>query len=79
MSSLREMAADYHLAAAKMNMRIQEKKAAGAPPEELKSLTLTLRELRENAALLSGYYECPRPEGGAAAVGWKARRTRDDR
>lgn len=74
---MKEMAAEYRLAAAKLAMRIAEKKAAGASPKELQPLQDALHDIREAQRLLSGYYDVPRSTPLAAA-GWRARRTRDD-
>lgn len=77
MSTLKEMAAEYREAAARLALRIEEKRAAGAPEYELKELRAALRDVRDAAHLLSGYYDVPRA-GTGAAVDWRARRTRDD-
>lgn len=77
MATMKEMAAEYRVAAAKLALRIKEKKAAGAAPMEIKSLKEALRDIREIQRLLDGYYGVPRTSQ-FAAVGWKARRTRDD-
>jgi uncharacterized coiled-coil DUF342 family protein len=77
MGTMREMAEEYREAAAKINMRIHEKKAAGASEEELKELRQVLRDIRDAQRLLSGYYDVPR-DGKLTFVGIKPRRTRDD-
>lgn len=77
MSTLKEMAAEYREAAAKMRMYIDRRRAEGAEQWELDQLHRALRDIRESAHLMSGYYDVPR-SGNGAAVGWKARRTRDD-
>lgn len=77
MATMKEMAAEYRVAAAKLALRIKEKKADGASPMEIKSLKEALRDIREIQRLLDGYYDVPRTSQ-FAAVGWKARRTRDD-
>lgn len=77
MPTMREMAGEYRLAAAKLAMRIQEERAAGASQARLAALAGALRDIRETQRLLDGYYEAPR-SSSLAAVGWKARRTRDD-
>lgn len=77
MATMKEMAVEYRIAAAKLSLRIKEKKATGAPPEVINSLTSTLRDIREIQRLLDGYYDIPRTCSDAA-VGWKARRSRDD-
>ncbi len=77
MASMKEMVPQYREAAAKLAMRLAEKKAAGAPPRELASLQEALRDVREAQRLMDGYYDVPRSEK-LAAVGWRARRSRDD-
>lgn len=71
------MAAEYRLSAAKLAMKIAEKKAAGAAPAELRPLQEALGDIRETQRLLDGYYDVPR-SSSIAAVGWRARKTRDD-
>lgn len=77
MSSLKEMAAEYRKAAAKLRMYIDRRKAEGAEQWELDQLYQSLRDIRDTAHLLSGYYDVPH-SGTGASVGWVARRTRDD-
>lgn len=77
MSSMKEMAVEYRLAAAKLAMRIAEKRAAGASPQELRPLQEALRDVREAQRLMDGYYGVPR-SASLAAVDWHARRIRDD-
>lgn len=77
MATMEEMSAEYRVAAAKLAMRLREKKASGAPPPEINSLKEALQDIREIQRLLDGYYEVPRTSQ-FAAVGWKARRSRDD-
>jgi len=76
-STMKEMVLEYREAAAKLSMRLEEKRAAGASPWELASLREALRDIREAQRLMDGYYDVPRSEK-LAAVGWRARRTRDD-
>lgn len=78
MSTMQEMAAEYRLAAAKLAMHIQENKE-GMAPHELAGLRNALRDVRETAHILSGYYEVPRPESPYTLIGLKARKSRDDR
>ena len=77
MASMQEMAAEYRAAAAKLAMRIAEKKAAGASRKELYPLLEALGDIREAQRLISGYYDLPR-SGPLAAADWRARRTTDD-
>lgn len=77
MSTLHEMAAEYREAAAKLRMQIDRRRTEGAEQWELDQLYQALRDVRDTAHLLSGYYSVSR-SGAGAAVGWKARRTRDD-
>lgn len=73
MSSMKEMAREYRLTAARLAARIQEKKASGAGEMELRPLREILRDVRETQRLLDGYYDVPR-SGSLSAAGWKARR-----
>ena len=54
MASMQEMAAEYRAAAAKLAMRIAEKKAAGASRKELYPLLEALGDIREAQRLISG-------------------------
>lgn len=79
MSTLKELAAEYRTTAAQLAVSIKKKKNAGTISLlELRQLYKILRELRETARLLSGYYDSPRPKSYLTLVGMKARRTRDD-
>lgn len=79
MSTLKEMAHEYKVAAAKLAMAIDRHKAAGdLTPAELESLRQALRDTREAAHLLSGYYDAPRQDNGLTMTGVHARRSRDD-
>ena len=79
MSTMKELAAEYRLAAARLAMSIQTHKQAGdLPPDTLAELQRTLKDLRAIAHLLSGYYDVSRPEGPFTLTDLKARRTRDD-
>lgn len=73
MSSMKEMAREYRLTAARLAARIQEKKASGAGEMELRPLREILRDVRETQRLLDGYYDVPR-SGNLSAAGWKAGR-----
>lgn len=77
MATMKKMAVEYRIAAAKLSLRIKEKKAMGAHLEETNSLKSALRDIRDIQRLLDGYYDIPRTCSDAA-VGWKARRSRDD-
>ena len=74
MSSMKEMAAEYREAAAKLSMKIAEKETAGADPQEISALRNIRNDIRALAFILDGYYDVPRPAGNAVAVDWKARR-----
>lgn len=79
MSTLKEMAHEYKVAAAKLAMAIERHKTAGdLTPAELNSLQQALRDTRDAAHLLSGYYDTPRQDIGLTMQGIYARRTRDD-
>ena len=65
MSTLKEMAAEYREAAAKLAMAIEaHKKAGDLLPEELTQL--------------AGYYDVSRPPGPFTLTDLHTRRTRDD-
>lgn len=70
--SMKEMATEYRLAAARLSMKIQQMKNEGAPELEIKELRTALRDIRTSEKILAGYYEVPRPETGGCAVGWHA-------
>ena len=78
MSELKEMAAEYRLAAAKMRIQIQRMQEAGAPQSQINEYRSVLQELRDTARLLSGYYDTPRFSSNAA-VGWHAGKKRSDK
>lgn len=77
MSTMREMALEYRRAAAKLALKIQDKKDSGAGETELRPLQYALREIRETQRLLDGYYDVPRA-GEISAAGWKAGRACGD-
>lgn len=77
MSTMKEMAAEYREAAAKLAMKIQELEASGAPPKDIEALRTILKNIRAEARVLSSYYEAPRTPDGGGAVGWHARRIND--
>jgi len=80
MSTMKEMAHEYKVAAAKLAMAIERHQKAGdLTAEELQSLRRALQETREAAHLLSGYYDVPRQDSGLTLQGLKARRIRDDK
>ena len=63
MSTLKEMAHEYKVAAAKLAMAIERhKKEGNLTPDELNSLRAALRDTRATAHLLSGYYDTPRQD-----------------
>ncbi len=72
MSTMREMAREYRAASARLAMRIQEKKEAGADPQMLRSLRTCLQEMRAVQRVLDGYYTVPRNEEITSA-GWRGR------
>lgn len=78
MATMKALAAEYRVSAAKLAMRIAELETAGASHERLRLLKKMLQQTREIQRLLDGYYDLPR-SGPFAAVGWKARgRCQDD-
>lgn len=80
MSTLKEMAHEYKVAAAKLTMSIERHKTAGdLSPYELTSLQQARRETRAAAQLLSGYYDTPRQYNYLTMQGIHARRRRDDK
>lgn len=72
MATMKEMAVEYRIAAAKVSLRLKKKTAMGAPLEETNSLKSALRDIRDIQRLLDSYYDVPRTSKDAA-VGWKAR------
>ena len=78
MSTLKEMAVEYRESAAKVRLYMSRLKAnPDSDPKEIELCRQILRELRDTARLLSVYYDIPRTSENAA-IGWKARRSRDD-
>lgn len=78
MSTLKEMAAEYRESAAKVRLYMARLRAdPDADPREMELCKQILRELRDTSRLLSGYYDITRTSQNAA-IGWKARRSRDD-
>lgn len=74
MATLKELAAEYRRAAARLSLWLEEKEAAGTLTQtERRSVREALSGIREVQRLLDGYYDGPRPEG-LCAVGWKAGR-----
>lgn len=71
MKTLKEMAAEYRLAAVKMRIQIRRMEEQGASPQDIKQCRYILAELRDTSRLLSGYYDAPRVSRNAA-VGWHA-------
>lgn len=76
--TMKEMAAEYRLAAAKIRMQIKRMEKEGAPPGEINQYRYILTELRDTANLLSAYYDAPRVSRNAA-VNWWAPRVRRDK
>ena len=60
MSTMAEMAVSYRKESARLAMRLQEKKAAGAPRWETEMLEKMLREMRVKQRTLGSYYDAPR-------------------
>ena len=79
MATMQEMAAEYRMAAARLAMRIKEKRATGADPKVIRELYQALRDIREAQRVLDGYYDIPRPEGQYTLSGLKARKGKYDR
>lgn len=77
MSTMKEMAVEYRLAAAKMRLQIQRKKESGAPTQDITTCNVMLQELRDTYRLLGSYYDAPRVSPNAA-IGWYAPRNRGD-
>lgn len=79
MATMKELAAEYRVSAAKLSMRIAELRAAGVSPEDerLAILITMLRQTREIHQLLDGYYELPHHEH-ISMTGLRARRCKDD-
>ena len=72
MSTMKELVPEYREAAAKLAMRIAEKKSAGVPGCELLPLQEALRDIREAQRLMDGYYDVPRT-GPFSLAGMKVR------
>lgn len=72
MSTLKEMAIEYREASARLAMRINEKKATGAPQHEIQELQVVLQEIRNVQRTIAHYYDLPRTDCRCAAVGWIA-------
>lgn len=62
MATMKEMAAEYRIASAKLAMGIKRKQARGDPQEEINSLQNILNDLRKIQRLLDGYYTAPRSD-----------------
>lgn len=74
MSTLKEMAREYRVSAARLAMRIQEMKASGdADPYALKEMQTALRDIREVQRVLDGYYDFPRTDRNLTSAGWIGR------
>ncbi len=80
MGTMKEMAAEYRAAAARMAMRIQEHEERGdVEPSELNRMREVLQEVREVGRVLECYYDTPRPRGPYTLTGMAARgASRDD-
>ena len=74
---MKEMAAEYRRESAKIAMRIAEKKAAGAPAWEVRTLETMLAEMRVKQRLLDSYYDVPR-DGSITMSGAYAPRCKGD-
>nr|DAD85705.1 MAG TPA: hypothetical protein [Siphoviridae sp. ctP6113] len=72
MSTLKEIAVEYRMSAAKLSLRIRELKCSNADPGRVKVLQEMLRDTREVQRAISRYYELPR-QGWVTSVEWKAR------
>lgn len=57
MGTMQEMIREYRAAAAKLAMRIQEKKAAGAPETEVSALQDALQDVRAACREMVRYYD----------------------
>lgn len=79
MSTLKEMAHEYKIAAAKLAMSIaRHKKLGDMELAELRSMQQSLKDTREIGHLLSGYYDVPREDTGFTMQGMSIRRIQDD-
>ena len=72
MSEMKELAAEYRLASARLAMKLREKAAAGAAAGELRPLRQALEEIRAVQRVLEGYYELPR-DPVLTSAGWYGR------
>jgi len=64
---MKEMAAEYRIAAAKLAMWIERKKAVDATDPDIASIQRTLNDIRKIQRLLDGYYTTPRTADFALA------------
>ncbi len=78
MSTMKEMAAEYRRESARIAMRIEEKKAAGANLWEIDILETMLREMRVKQRVLDGYYEAPREKSITMSRAYAPNRSRKD-
>ena len=78
MSTMAEMAVEYRKEAARISMRIAEKKAADAPAWEIEMLRGMLRELRVKQRLLASYYDSPRDSTITMSGAYAPKRRRND-
>lgn len=73
--TLREMAAEYRVSAAKIAMYLQDHRGDPAFSEfEEKHLKQVLRDLREEIQTMDGYYTSPRKPSWCNMVGMRARK-----
>ena len=75
MATMKQMAAEYRIASAKLAMRIKEKEAMGAPKDDIGKLQSVLNDLRKIQRLLDGYYTVQRP-AEFCAVSWRSSKKR---
>ena len=67
MATMKEMAAEYRIASAKLAIGIKRKKARGDPQDEITSQQNILRNIRKIQRLLDSYYTAPRSDEFAMA------------
>lgn len=62
MATMKQMAAEYRIASAKLAIGIKKKQAAGEPQQEINKLQNALNDLRKIQRLLDSYYTAPRSD-----------------
>lgn len=69
MATMKQMAEEYRIAAEKLEMRIEEKRAMGVSGLHIGKLRSALKDIREVQQLLENYYTAPR-DTDYTDIGW---------